>query len=517
MMLLLIKNFIKMFKFLTNKSKHQKDIPSINNNNLLKLKNSNIKIIESDIIRSEFNFLKYPFFDLSPRGKELSKITFENKNNGNTVYWNVYSSFGKKLPASFARKVHKKIIEKKLNKLSKPIPRLIGLGSLAQICRELGLRSLETNRVKKALKNIALTSIEAKSTLKTKNKKGERKYIDGIFHLYDGVFFIGDTLPNGTVAEEVYVMLSDFYIQNFNNNFCVPLDYDFIHTLTDVSSRLYELLSIWFYSAITNEKDYAQKPYSYICKSLPLISQNKKWKAKKQLKLCHKQLLDNNFLASEPEWLLVEGKKDDWLIKYIIGERAKQWYEEIKSKSKQINKIEQREVFKEIEQPQVSSITPDTKKDSIFQELTQLNISPERANNILQKHKREKIRDWIDALDYVQPKPQNKPAFFVKAIGEEWQLPVKYIKKKKEKEKELEEEFNKFIINEINKIVEKMDKDQVEEEIKRHKEVFLNKYPAYNRFRDKPFLNPVVEDDYKRMKADELGLMTFEEWKEQRI
>lgn len=76
-MLLIIDFVKKMFKFLNRKSKQRK-----NNNTTLKNKekiSTNItkkeynQITNTNVLRSEFNFLKYPFFDLSPSKKKFQK------------------------------------------------------------------------------------------------------------------------------------------------------------------------------------------------------------------------------------------------------------------------------------------------------------------------------------------------------------------------------------------------------------------------------------------------------------
>ena len=89
---------------------------------------------------------------------------------------------------------------------------------------------------------------------------------------------------------------------------------------------MYEVLSVWFFPALENGKKYIQKRYSEICNYFPLTRQDSKWKAKGQLKSAHQQHIATGFLASEPEWIDTY-EKSDWLLRYYIGPKAKDWYQ----------------------------------------------------------------------------------------------------------------------------------------------------------------------------------------------
>jgi hypothetical protein len=79
---------------------------------------------------------------------------------------------------------------------------------------------------------------------------------------------------------------------------------------------------------------------------------------------------------------------------------------------------------------------------------------------------------------------------------------------------ELKNKYYESIFKQVDEfLTAKMDVRQVQEEIDQHKEIFLKKYPRYREFQNSIFLYSFVENDYKRGKAEELGLMSFEEWR----
>jgi hypothetical protein len=73
------------------------------------------------------------------------------------------------------------------------------------------------------------------------------------------------------------------------------------------------------------------------------------------------------------------------------------------------------------------------------------------------------------------------------------------------------------IFKQVDEHLKQMDKGKVQEEIERHREIFLNKYPRYRELGKSIFLNPYIEQDYKKKKIEELGLLSFGQWKEKRI
>jgi hypothetical protein len=93
------------------------------------------------ILRSEFNFLKYPFFDLTKASKrdkiEIREI-IQTKDEKADILWKVLKNVEYGFPSAFDKKVHR-AVEQIINQLPKPITNPIRLGSLRDLCRLMGV------------------------------------------------------------------------------------------------------------------------------------------------------------------------------------------------------------------------------------------------------------------------------------------------------------------------------------------------------------------------------------------
>ena len=501
---------------------------------------NNKKCKERDIdisktLRSEFHFLKFPFFNLCTRSSKRNGIEVleeEDTEEGKIqIWWRVSRNVNSNFPSSFARKLHKEVVERVLNNIKKPIPRFIRLGSMRQICQTMNIavsgRSVQ--EIKKALQDIKAATIEAKGTFRKKEKNGVKKFFEGSFNLYDMIFFTGETLPDGTEADAVYVTLNDMYVQNFNNNFVVPLDFQYLQSLEgDITSRMYEVFSVWFYPALENGKRYIQKKYSEICNYFPLTRQDCKWKAKGQLKSAHRQHIATGFLASEPEWI-DSHEKNDWLIRYYIGPKAKGWYCQNKKSGTVDEGIKQVEALEEkaSESPgketddlkilKIEQLSLQTEENSLINQLVSLDVARKVAENLVNSISTEIIENQIEALP-LRNNIDNKPAFLVKAILENYPLPEAFKKKlsakEYEKEAKLKEEYHDFILDQVDIHLQKCDKVVIKREIEEFKPKFMEVWNLDEIGMQGSIWRAQLEHDYKiHQKAKTLNIPSFEEWK----
>lgn len=494
----------------------------------------------SETLRSEFHFLKFPFFNLCTRQSKINEINVleeeETKDGKIEIWWRVSRNINSDFPSSFARKLHKKVIEKILNDMNKPVPQLIRLGSFRQICKKMNMAESGENfrEIKKALRDIKSATIDVKGTFRQKEKHGTKKFFEGIFSLYDMVFFTGEKLPDGTEADAVYVILNDMYVQNFNNNFVVPLDFQYLQSFKgDIASRMYEVLSIWFYPALENGRKYVQKQYSEICNYFPLTRQDCKWKAKGQLKSAHQQHITNGFLASEPEWI-DSHEKNDWLIRYYIGPKAKGWYCQNKKLGTVDEGIKQVDVVpiealegKASESPgketddlkilKIEQLSLQTEENPLVNQLVSLDVARKVAENLVDHTNAEIVENQIEALP-LRNNVDNKAAFLVKAILENYPLPDAFKKKlatrECERESKLKEEYNCFILDQVDRYLQKCDKAEIEREIEEFKPKFMEVWNLDDIAMEKQLWRGLLERDYKfHQKAKTLNLPTLEEWK----
>jgi len=206
-----------------------------------------------------------------------------------------------------------------------------------------------------------------------------------------------------------------------------------------------KFLGVKFYG-IRNKKgcDITYK-YSTLCQLLPLTPYRYVSQAKRQLNSGNDELKDTGFI-SKYEWS--ENGNKDWLISYWPGERAK---EEIRrAKIKNINNRTEEYLPGPKREVKIFS----KEQVELINKLVKINVSKITAENLIKSNDQELIEKWIEAINYSNA--NNKAAYIVKAIRENWQFPEEYLREIKEKQQREEEEKIEYI-----KIKQK------EEEIKR--------------------------------------------------
>ncbi len=305
------------------------------------------KYEEEDVVRSEVNLLTLPFFALSRKGlKDIQEICYHDvvSRDGKRVeiLWRVSANVRQGFPGPFDKEVHKaieQIISEQLRSRPLPLENPIPLGSLYELCRRMRINSSGKNyrRIKEALKRITLTGVESRGAFYC---RGREQWVEDVFHLYERVVFKGERLEDGTVADQNYLYLGSWYLQNVNALYLKPLDYAYYRGLrSTVARRLYELLGVKFYGLLRRGRGGGgvshpriQYRYSTLCQLLPLTRQRHPSKAREKLGPAHAELVETGFLA-EVEWQEAaareEGGEPDWLLVYAPGPRA--WAEAARS------------------------------------------------------------------------------------------------------------------------------------------------------------------------------------------
>jgi len=74
----------------------------------------------------------------------------------------------------------------------------------------------------------------------------------------------------------------------------------------------------------------------------------------------------------------------------------------------------------------------------LINKLVKLNISKITAENLIKNNDQELIKKWIEAIKYSNA--DDKAAYLVKAIRENWQVPEEYLREKREEQQKEEEE-----------------------------------------------------------------------------
>lgn len=116
------------------------------------------------------------------------------------------------------------------------------------------------------LRRMTLTGVESEGVVYF---AGRKKYARDVFHVFQRSVAMGEVLEDGAVAEENYVWLSEWQLENVNNRHTLPIDYDVYRTLQlHIAKALVPLLQIWFYAS--RREQCAERKYSDLCSLLGL-------------------------------------------------------------------------------------------------------------------------------------------------------------------------------------------------------------------------------------------------------
>ncbi|HUS49272.1 MAG TPA: replication initiator protein A, partial [Candidatus Paceibacterota bacterium] len=397
------------------------------------IKNNN-EIDLPKIINSEVNLLVFPFFSLSTKGLKNKTTTIYQEviKKGNqeiTLLWKVSSNSEYGYPGPFDRKVQQAISEilseilKKEGKIKNPIP----LGSLYNICKRMGISESagENYRmIKKALERIRATTIKSAGTFYSKEGK---QWVDDNFSLYDRIVFKGKELPKNEIADDNYLFLGSWYLQNLNSFYIKPIDYNYLQNLkSKIASRLYEILGVKFYGLRNKREKFIRYRYSKLCQLLPVTPHEYISLAKQQLDPGNNELRDTGFI-SKYEWS--ENGNGGWLIYYWPGERAKEEMKRAKIKSIDDRTEEYlpgpKEEAKEFSKDLSACEHAQAGQVDLVNKLLELNVSKVTAENLIKNNDQELIKKWIGAINYSNA--SDKAAYIVKAIRENWQVPEEYL------------------------------------------------------------------------------------------
>jgi hypothetical protein len=428
------------------------------------IKNNN-EIDLPKIINSEVNLLVFPFFSLSTKGLKNKTTTIYREiiKKGNqeiNLLWKVSSNSEYGYPGPFDRKVQQAISEilseilKKEGEIKNPIP----LGSLYNICRRMGISESagENYRmIKKALERIRATTIKSVGTFYSKEGK---QWVDDNFSLYDRTVFKGKELPNNEIADNNYLFLGSWYLQNLNSFYIKPIDYNYLQSLkSKIASRLYEILGVKFYGLRNKRQNFICYRYSKLCQLLPVTPHEYISLAKQQLNPGNNELKETGFI-SKYEWS--ENGKKDWLVYYWPGERAKE--EMRRAKIKIIDSRIEEYLPGSKEKVKIFS----KEQADLINKLVKLNVSKITAENLIKNNDQVLIEKWIEAINYTNA--DDKAAYLVKAIRENWQFPEEYLREIREKQGREEEEKIEYI-----KIKQKEEENKKrQEEIKKVEQIY---------------------------------------------
>src|SRR4051812_22198060 len=121
------------------------------------------EVVSLNIIRVETALSRYPVHRLAKQGTVSIEIREKSPDGETLVQWKVAHSSGFGQPGPLAYKIDTLIVNRRIEEASRPVPKLIKLGSQAAVAEELGISTHNTSgSIKKALHQNASAYITAK-------------------------------------------------------------------------------------------------------------------------------------------------------------------------------------------------------------------------------------------------------------------------------------------------------------------------------------------------------------------
>jgi hypothetical protein len=392
-----------------------------------------------NVIRSETVLSRYPVHRLAKRGQISIEIRRQNQDGEVLLNWEVSHNSRHGQPGPLAYKLDTLVINRRIDEAGKPLPLTLCLGSLRDVCEELGLYASGQNiaHVKRALRQNAFAAVTAK--VRYRGLGGEERSVE-INDTRYGVVFTGEKLPGGRRADAVYVVLHEFYREVLNNTVARPLDYDYLKSLPPAPQRFYELISYQVYAALKHKRPRAKYLYSEYCAYAPQTRYFDYEHVKKQMYKIHTPHRRSGYIEDVEFVATTDGVGEpDWIMFYTPGRKARAEHEAFGRRRPTIGQTEKGneralatsggQSSQRLLPSGTAQFTEDASPeiDELVSKLKGLGVSDRKALDLVM-NKREAVNRQLSALPfrYREKNKKNPAGWIVSAIENDYELPEAY-------------------------------------------------------------------------------------------
>jgi hypothetical protein len=384
--------------------------------------NVSAELLPLNTIRVETALSRYPVHRLARKGSIKIDVSEHNGLRADTsLKWKVSYNSDHGQPGPLAYKIDTLIINRRIEEAPRPVPRLIKLGSLNDICRELGIsQGKNIVTVKNALHQNASAYITAK--IQYRQADGTERTLEAGFTRYS-VVFTGEKLPDGRKADGVYIILNDAFSQVINGAITRPLDYSYLKSLPPAPQRFYELISYQMYAALKYDRDRAKLVYSDFCAHAPQTRYTEWENVRTQMAKVHRPHRASGYIAKIDfhETTDAEGHPD-WIMLYQPGPKARA---EFKAFTKRGGPI--------VLEVEPRDPPPPEPGSELEHELIQHGVTTAVAAELASEHTEERIRAQMERLDWLLDKKPDRieepAAYLVQAIKNDYAAPKGFVSK----------------------------------------------------------------------------------------
>jgi hypothetical protein len=391
--------------------------------------NTGTALIPLNTIRVETALSRYPVHRLARKGSIKIEVSEKNDLRETSLKWKVSYNNDHGQPGPLAYKIDTLIINRRIEEAPRPIPRLIKLGSLNDICRELGIsQGKNIVSVKNALHQNASAYITAR--IQYRHADGTERTLEAGFTRYS-VVFTGEKMPDGRKADGVYIILNDSFIQVINGAIARPLDYAYLKSLPPAPQRFYELLSYQMYAALKYDRSRAKLAYSDFCAHAPQTRHFDWESVRSQMNKVLRPHRDSGYIDRVDYQDTTDNSGQcDWFMLFMPGPKARAEFKAFtKRGGPNVLEIEPLDIT-----------PPLSEADQLALKLTQRGITSNIAEELVSQHAEEKIRAQMERLDWlVEKKPEkveDQAAYLVQAIKNDYAAPKGFVSKAERQRRE---------------------------------------------------------------------------------
>jgi len=384
-------------------------------------------------IRVETAFSRFPVHCLAKKGSAVIDLQHSPDGVQTPASWKVSynSEYGQ--PGPLAYKIDTLIVNRRIDESLRPLPEIIKLGSLREICRDLGITDHNTEAVKWALHQNASAYITGKIRYKTRTGKDKRAEVG--YSRYS-VVFTGEVLPDGNIADAVYLVLNAYYRELLNQVEVRPLDYDYLKRLPPGPQRFYELVSFQIYGALASGRPRAKMLYSDYCKYAPQTRYPDFEHVKKQMFKIHVPHRESGYIIKiEYQETTDAAGAPDWEMLYTPGPKAIAEFEAFTNRQSRLQS--QSSASQNGEDRSSADVSRDS--SPLIAEMTRRGITEKKACELVANLK--PAQEVMDQLEYVDSlvardkkgRMENPPGLYVLYVRDNVQPPASFLTSHKRK------------------------------------------------------------------------------------
>jgi hypothetical protein len=429
-------------------------------------------ITEPDFVRMEKNIAGFGFF--TPSSKRISNvpkvIRFTQMVDGNRVEAQVKISGNVEYGMPITADQDKYLAFQKIIERVKREKGVVENPIQFQTAELLALLDISKNgnryrEVEEWLDVMNTTYIKSEGAVWLNGKK---RYASDSFVIFQRVRRMGQELDDGSIAEENYVWLSDWYLENLNAHYLLPIEFETYRLLkNNIAKALIPLLQVWLYAS--REAGTFEKRYSELCQILNIRQYQHKSKIKEKLAPSLNELLRHGYLkeweiektSDEKDFKIVfrHGHKfyaDQAAIRQLATRKGKTREKSPAEPPKEKNRAGVRKTKKNVSKganfafEEVSAkglVTdsavnlPDAMTAEHLEAIRQLHIeyqvSYEKSVELVRQNLAETVRQ-LAAFPFRETEPKNKAGFLIEAIEQKYSLPDAYYVRLREREEAAE-------------------------------------------------------------------------------